>query len=83
MDGSHRTRAIARTHVSAVLAALAAEVAAVMMSLHHDPVLREHLQSSGSLGIGHGKVHEKPRLLKTIPESHWNALPESTEPERS
>ena len=51
--------------------------------LRHDLVLGEHLQSSGCLGIGHGKVQEKPWLLKTIPESHWNALPEYTEPERS
>lgn len=83
MDGSQRTRAIARAHVSTGLAALAAEVAAVVMSLCHDPVLGEHLQHSGCLGIGHGKVQEKPRLLKTIPESHWNALPEYAEPERS
>lgn len=83
MDGSRGTRAIARAHVSTGPAALAAEVAAVTMSLRCDPVLGKHLQSSGCLGIGHGKVHEKPRLLKTIPESHWNALPESAEPERS
>lgn len=69
--------------MSTDLSALAAVVAAVAMSLRHDPVLGEHLQSGGCLEIGHGKVQEKPRLLKTIPESHWNALPEDTELERS
>lgn len=77
------TRAIARAYVSNDLTVLAAMVTAVVKGLHRDPVLGEHLQSSGCLEIGHGKVQEKPRLLKTIPEPHWNALPEYTEPERS
>lgn len=81
--GSWGTRGVAGAHVSSDLSALAVVVAAVAMGLGHDPVLGEHLQSSGCLGIGHGKVQEKPRLLKTIPESHWNALPEYTELERS
>lgn len=76
-------RAIARVHMSTDLTALAAVVTAVARGLHQDPVLREHLQNSGCLEIGHGKVQEKPRLLKTIPEPHRDALPEYTEPKRS
>lgn len=61
--------------------ALGATVAAVEMGLCHDPVLREHLQICGCPGIGHGKIQEQPRLLTSIPESHWNVVPEYTEPE--
>lgn len=67
-------------HVSSDPVALAAAVAE---DLRGDPVLGEHLKGRGCLEIGHGKVQEKPRLLKTIPEPHWNALPEHTGPERS
>lgn len=83
MGGCWRTWAIARAPASTDLSALATVVAAVATGLRRDPALGEHLQTSGCLGIGHGKVQEKPRLLTTIPESHWNALPEYTEPKRS
>lgn len=82
MSASQGTRAVPKAHVSTDLAALAAVVAAVAKGLRCDQVLGEHLQSSGCLEIGHGKVQEKPRLLKTIPEPHWNALPEYTGPKR-
>lgn len=81
--GMGEMRAIARVHMTTDPAALAAGVTAVARGLHHDPVLREHLQNSGCLEISHGKVQEKPRLLKTTPEPHRDALPEYTEPKRS
>ena len=68
--GAGGREAIARAPASTDLSALATVVAAVATGLRRDPALREHLQTSGCLGKGHGKVQEKPRLLKTIPESH-------------
>lgn len=83
MSVSWGTRDIPKVHVSTAFAALAAVVAAVAKGPHRDPILGKHLQNSGCLEIGHGKVQEKPRLLKTIPKPHWNALPEYTGPKRS